>query len=203
MARYTAAVPWFVSAIATIAALGFGVQSRNARTENETLKASIAAERKATESQASAIIADAKHEAERLKREASLEWDRAKAAAIETQARDLTKYMPGLRLLTGDTIVPLNENGQPHPFVERIDRDKSITYYNTTSKPVQPVISVQFFNAAGVAISSMYDSWSWSSVGPGERRIEEKRATPSYGIVGNPGQPVYYKVTIENNSEKQ
>jgi hypothetical protein len=231
MSRLSSIVPWIIALAALAAAFFFFVQRSTARQELAVWHAQVGptiedAKRKAAEIEAKAL-ADAKatrelatkaneraQAAEALAQEqqataarklAEVEREFANVAALAEaeRAKALHRIFPNLRVLEGNTITPTDNAGKPHAFVERVEIGKSITYYNTTPAKVQPVVSLRLYNAAGVRVASMFDSWSWNTIGPGERRIEDVGLSREFDIVGDPGEPVYYSIEIDNREPSE
>ena len=184
-----------VAASAVLYSLVLHFRLRSATQDRDTYQqqASVA-HAEATEARSEVLQAQAAQQlAEKKMKE---EMRRFLESSLE---RDLTTAFPELVKLQGTQITPMI-GGRAHPFVERIDVDQQIVYNNTTSSRVQPLVRVEFYNAHGIFIGSMNDEWTWSTIAPGERRVESLpiyvRDGRSFDSTGK--ERVYYTITIED-----
>jgi len=135
---------------------------------------------------------------EALKAEAHRELDEARAIRATAEEeyekarlfreRELHRVIPGLeRCAAGVNEVHV---GLLRSFT-LAGHDVSLTFENRATSNRRPDVTIYFFNDYGFVTDSIQVSWLFSSVKPGETRVEQRRISPRHG------EPVYFSVEVE------
>lgn len=197
MARGLAAV----FCILFLATAGFAVRCLRSSSEWERKHNALQGRLDELTVQANAELSKASHAratAEREVRRAVEEAEaRVKTAADLIRDNELYKVHPDLQLLRGQTIslgkapvasftVEESAASDGYPSKRVV-----ITYQNNGSESIKPTVTIYFLNQYGLVTGYARDSWSFSSIGPGERRIETAFARLEHGPA------VYWRIDIK------
>lgn len=168
----------------------------NANTTKVTREAQAEADTLRT--QATALLEEAKQTLASAKQEKAASLANVKTAADLIRDQELHTIYPDLkpfntseytvnkRYVSGFTVADSTADADG-----KVSKKVSITYQNDSSAAVQPNIKIYFINARGVVTGYAIDSWTFSRIGPGERRIEDAWVTLDHG------PPVYWRIEIK------
>lgn len=193
----TVALLLLIATVATVAAWRCRTESIAWQGKYEQLQSNL----DALTRQAGQEVAKARDARMTVEREVKSAVDaaeaRVKSAADLIREKELYKIHPDLQLISGSTFTvgkgPVasfsvadsgpGKDGYPSKRV-------TITYQNNGPASIKPTVRIYFHNEYGLVTGYALDQWTFSSIGPGERRIEETFATFEHG------PPVYWRIDV-------